>query len=423
MTAPTKTPGRKPRGRHPDNALSTALVRNVTRAGRYCDGHGLYLEVQPSGSRSWIQRIAIRGRRREIGLGGFPLVSLKEAREQAFANRKLARSGGDPLAGRRRAKSMPTFADAAERVWNDKRPGWRNPRHAHDWKASMARYVVPRIGRMAVGDVASADVLAILTPIWHARPETARRVRQRISAVMEWAAVMEYRTDNPCERIGAVLGPQRAVVQHLQAVPHGEVASAIRAVQASRAMPAAKLAFEFLVLTATRSGEVRGAEWAEVDLAAGVWTIPATRMKMQRAHRVPLCARAAHVLETARTLDGGSRLVFPGGRGTQIDDNTLSRLLRDLGIAGVPHGFRSSFRDWAAEKTDHPREVIEAALAHVVPNKVEAAYARSDLFERRRLLMDDWAAYVVGGAGRWTSSPSRVAGASGSDPTRQAARA
>ena len=395
MAAATRTPGRKPLGRHPENALSADFVRSVTRAGRYCDGHGLYLVVQPSGSRSWIQRIAVRGRRREIGLGGFPLVSLREARERAFANRKLARSGGDPLAGRRHARGVPTFADAAERVWNDKRPGWRNPRHAHDWKASMARYVAPRIGRMAVCDVATADVLAILTPIWHVRPETARRVRQRISAVMAWAVVMEFRTDNPCDRVGAVLGPQRAVVQHLRAVPHREVASAIEAVWASRAMPAAKLAFEFLVLTAARSGEVRGAEWDEVDLTASVWTIPGTRMKMQRAHRVPLSARAVQVLEAARTLDG-SPLVFPGARGTRLDDVTLSKLLRDLRIAGVPHGFRSSFRDWAAEETDHPREVVEAALAHVVPNRVEAAYARSDLFERRRALMNDWAAYLAG---------------------------
>ena len=289
---------------------------------------------------------------------------------------------------------MPTFADAAERVWNDRRPGWRNPRHAHDWKASMARYVTPRIGRMAVCDVATADVLAILTPIWHVRPETARRVRQRISAVLAWAVVMEFRTDNPCDRVGAVLGPQRAVVQHLRAVPHGEVASAIEAVWASRAMPAAKLAFEFLVLTAARSGEVRGAEWDEVDLAASVWTIPGTRMKMRRAHRVPLSTRAVQVLEAARALDGG-RLVFPGARGARLDDVTLSKLLRDLRIAGVPHGFRSSFRDWAAEETNHPREVVEAALAHVVPNKVEAAYARSDLFERRRGLMNDWAAYLA----------------------------
>ena len=394
MPDPTRTPGRKRHGRHPENELSAAFVRKVTRAGRYCDGQGLYLEVQPSGSRSWIQRIAILGRRREIGLGGFPLVSLQEARQAAFANRKLARSGGDPLAARRHARDVPTFADAAERVWNDKRPGWRNPRHARDWKASIERYVLPRIGRMAICDVASADVLAILTPIWHVRSETARRVRQRINAVMEWAVVMEFRTDNPCDRVGTVLGPQRAVVQHMRAVPHTEVASAIESVRASRAMPAVKLAFEFLVLTAARSGEVRGAEWAEVDLTAGAWTVPATRMKMKDEHRVPLCARSAQVLQAARTIGGGSRLVFPGARGARIDDETLSKLLRDLGIAGVPHGFRSSFRDWAAEETDHPREVIEAALAHVVLNQVEAAYRRSDLFDRRRRLMQDWEDYL-----------------------------
>ena len=289
---------------------------------------------------------------------------------------------------------VPTFADAAERVWNDKRPGWRNPRHANNWKATIERYALPRIGRMAICDVVSADVLAFLTPIWHVRSATARRVRQRISAVMEWAVVMEFRTDNPCDRVGAVLGPQRAVVQHLRSVPHTEVASALETVRESRAMPTVKLAFEFLVLTAARSGEVRGAEWDEVDLTAGEWTVPATRMKMQRAHRVPLCARCAQVLQAARKVGGGSRLVFPGARGTRIDDVTLSRLLRYLGIAGVPHGFRSSFRDWAAEETDHPREVVEAALAHVVLNKVEAAYRRSDLFDRRRRLMQDWDDYL-----------------------------
>ena len=401
MAGSAATPGRKPRGRHPANALTTAFVRSVTRAGRYCDGQGLYLEVQPSGSRSWIQRIAIRGRRREMGLGGFPLVSLRDARRTAFANRKLARSGGDPLAAKRRTRDMPTFAEAAELVWNDKRPGWRNPQHAREWKASMERYVLPRIGRMAICDVASADVLAILTPIWHVRSETARRVRQRIGAVMEWAVVMEYRTDNPCERVGAVLGSQRAVVQHLRAVPHTEVASALKTVRASRAMPAVKLAFEFLVLTAARSGEVRLATWAEIDFGAAVWTVPAVRMKAMREHRVPLCERALEVLDEAAALGDGADLVFPSRRGKALSDMTLSKLVKEQGIDAVPHGFRSSFRDWAGERTSHPREVVEAALAHVVQNKVEAAYARSDLFERRRRLMDDWATYLNGrhGAG------------------------
>ena len=372
---------------------------------------------------SFSRPIAIRGRRREIGLGGFPLVSLKEAREKAFANRKLAREGGDPLADRRRARGVPTFAAAAERVWNDKRPGWRNPRHAHDWQASMARYVFPRIGQMPVCDIASADLLDILTPIWHLRPETARRVRQRIGAVFAWAVVMEFRNDNPCDRVAAVLGPQRAVVQHMRSLPHAEVAAAVAAVRGSRAMAAVKLAFEFLVLTAARSGEVRGAEWAEVDLSAAVWTVPGKRMKMRRAHRVPLCGRAAQVLKAARALGGGNGLVFPGARDRRIDDMTLSKLLRDLGVAAVPHGFRSSFRDWAAEETDHPREVIEAALAHTVQNKVEAAYARSDLFERRRRLMADWETYLVGGQ-RPAVSPgrSRKSARTGSPATDSAAR-
>ena len=286
LTSPPKS---KPKGRHPENALSTAFVRNVSRGGRYCDGNGLYLEVKPSGTRSWVQRLVVRGRRRELGLGGFPLVSLKEARALAVANRKVARSGGDPLAEKQRARGMPTFAEATERVWADKHRGWRNPQHARDWLSSLTRYVLPRIGRMPLCDVTSADVLATLRHIWHVRPETARRVRQRMSAVMDWAIAMQLRTDNPCDRVGTVLGPQQDLVKHMPAVHHTEVAAAVRTIWASGATPAVKLAFEFLVLTATRSGEVRGAEWAEIDLRAGVWTIPAGRTKAKREHRVPLC--------------------------------------------------------------------------------------------------------------------------------------
>ena len=275
MALPKHPRKSKPPGRHPEHALSTAFVRNVSRAGRYCDGNGLYLEVKPSGTRSWIQRLVIRGRRRELGLGGFPLVSLKEARARALANRQTARTGGDPLAEKQRARGMLTFAEATERVWADKHRGWRNPQHARDWLSSLTRYVLPRIGRMPVCDVTSADVLATLRRIWHVRPETARRVRQRMSAVMDWAIAMQLRTDNPCDRVGTLLGPQQDLVQHMPAVHHTEVAAAVRTIWASGATPAVKLAFEFLVLTATRSGEVRGAEWAEIDLAAGVWTIPA----------------------------------------------------------------------------------------------------------------------------------------------------
>ena len=362
------------------------------------DGNGLYLFVQPTGSRNWVQRIVIRGRRRDLGLGGFPLVSLREAREQAFANRKVARAGGDPVGEKRRADPVLTFAEAAERVWNDKNRGWRHRQHAQDWMSSLKRYALPVLGKMPVSDISSAEVLDALRRIWHARPETARRVRQRISAVMDWAIAMQLRKDNPCDRLGPVLGPQQDQVQHMRALPHGEVAAAIRAVRGTGATEAVKLAFEFLVLTAARSGEVRGARWVEIDLMAGVWTIPATRMKAKRQHRVPLAGRAMEILTAARKLGGGrSPLVFPSQGGKPIGITRLARTLQNLKIAAVPHGFRSSFRDWAAEETNHPREVVEAALAHAVGNQTEAAYARSDLFERRRRLMDEWAGYLLRG--------------------------
>ena len=262
--------------------------------------------------------------------------------------------------------------------------------------STLRRFAFPHMGHLRVSDVSGADVLDTLQRIWHERPETARRVRRRIGAVLEWAVAMELRPDNPCDRVGAVLGPQQDSVQHMRALPHGEVAAAIEAMRASGATPAVKLGFEFLVLTAARSGEVRGARWTEIDLPAGVWTIPATRMKSKREHRVPLCGRAVEILRAARTLgDGRSPFVFASQGGRPFSITRLPRLMHQLQIRAVPHGFRSSFRDWAAEETDHPREVVEAALAHAVGNRTEAAYARSDLFERRRRLMDEWADYLT----------------------------
>ena len=360
----------------------------------------MYLFVQPGGTRSWIQRLVVRGRRRELGLGSLALVPLAEAREKALANRKLARQGGDPLAEKRRTEGIPTFAEAASRVLEQKRDGWRGRRHHREWMSSLKRFAFPRIGRMPVSEVTSADVLEILTPIWHRKASSARRVRQRLRAVLECAVAMEFRIDNPCDRIGPVLGLQHDVTEHMRALPHWEVAGAIRTVRAATALSAAKLAFEFLVLTAARWGEVRWAEWEEIDRDAGVWTVPARRMKANRQHRVPLCGRALEILEAVQAPDEGTGpVVFTRGQGKPLNDKQLRWLVREQGIAAVPHGFRSSFRDWAAEETDHPREVIEAALAHVVRNRVEAAYARSDLFERRRILMNDWSRYLAQGIG------------------------
>ena len=389
----------KPRGRHPDKALSAPFVRSAP-PGRHADGNGLYLYVQPSGTRSWIQRLVVCGRRRELGLGSVALVSLAEAREKARSNRKLAREGGDPLAAKRRVHGVPSFAAAAARVVEQQQAGWRHPNYPKIWLRNLERYAFPRIGKMPVSEVTSADVLEILIPIWHRKASTARCVRQRMRAVLEWAVAMEFRFDNPCDRVVPALGPQRDVVQHFQALPHRDVPFAIATVRKSKALPMVKLAFEFLVLTAARWNEVRGAEWAEINRTDRVWTVPATRMKAKREHRVPLCGRAIKVLDGARALrDRRSRFVFTIENGEPLFEKQLRRLLRKHRIAAVPHGFRSSFRDWAAEETDHPREVIEAALAHVVRNRVEAAYARSDLFERRRVLMDDWARYLSRGSG------------------------
>ena len=401
-TLPKKPRGTKRRGHHPDKALSAAFCRTVAQSGRYADGNGLYLHVDPSGARRWVQRLVIRGRSRGLGLGSYALVSLAEARELALANRKLARAGGDPLAARRRAEGMPSFEEASEKVVAIHSGGWKDGgKSAKQWRASLSEYAYPRIGDKGVDQVTTADVMAVVLPIWTSKHETAQRVRWRISAIMKWAIAQGYRSDNPAgEAIAAALPKRPVKVRHMPALPYREVAGAIAAVHASRGWVGAKLAFEFQVLTAARSAEVRLATWDEFDLGAMMWTIPDTRMKAQREHRVPLCGRALEILREAGRLSPAAAtgepagLVFPSRRGKALSEGGISKLVKILGIAAVPHGFRSSFRDWAAEQTNHPREVIEAALAHVVQNRVEAAYARSDLFERRRRLMDDWAAYL-----------------------------
>ena len=315
--------------------------------------------VQPTGTRSWVQRLVIRGRRRELGLGAAALVPLAEARELALANRKLARSGGDPLSEKRRADGVPTFTEAAERVLEQKRGGWRGRWHAQNWWKSMERYAFPRIGSRPVSDVNTADVLEILTPIWHVKAETARAVRQRIRSVLEWAIAMDLRNDNPCDRVLPVLGPQNDIVTHRQALPHKDVAAAIETVRGSTsAQPAVRLAFEFLVLTAARSGEVRLATWDEMDTSAHVWTISATRMKAKREHRVPLCGRALEVLDAARTLGDGNRLVFPMRSGRPIATSTLLKMLQQHEVAAVPHGHRSYHVHWRTAKCRYSHKVL-----------------------------------------------------------------
>lgn len=386
--------GRK-QGRHPEKALSDAFVRTVAEPGKYFDGHGLFLKVDATGARRWVQRIVIRGKRTEIGLGSFPLVSLKEAREAAFANRKLARSGGDPLAERTREKAVLSFEEAARRVHKLHEPTWRNRKHAAQFISTLETYAFPKVGRIRVSDVTSADVLAVLTPIWLEKEETARRVRQRIGIVLKWAVAQGWRSDNPVEAIAQALPKQSREKEHRKALHYNEVAGCISAVKASQAAPATKLALEFLILTATRSGETRGATWDEIDLAAKTWTIPGPRMKMKQEHVVPLSNRAVEILKEAKALGDGAGLVFPGTKaGKPLSDMTLSKLVKELGFNADVHGFRTSFRTWAQERTNIPGEVAESALAHKIKNKAEAAYARSNLLARRAKLMEAWAAFI-----------------------------
>ena len=402
LPLPRKRPSSKRRGPHPDRALSASFCRNVGEAGRYCDGNGLYLHVEASGSRRWVQRLVIRGNSCTLGLGSCKLVSLAEACERALTNRKVARSGGDPLADRRRANGAPTFAEVAEKVIAIHSEIWKQPgKTRRQWQACLRDHAYPRIGDKGIDQVTTADIMSVLLPLWTRRHATARKLRQRIGAVMKWAVAQGYRTDNPTgDAISAGLPKRTNPARHMPALRHGEVAGAIEAVNASSAWVGTKLCFEFMVLTAARPGEARGARWEEIDFSALVWTIPATRMKASREHRVPLCARAVEILHAAaRPLRGSTTaqpggLVFPSARQAARRRQAVeaARAVGDRGRSA--HGFRSSFRDWVSERTNHPREVVEAALAHVVRNQTEAAYARSDLFDRRRQLMTDWMQYL-----------------------------
>lgn len=374
--------------------LSAAYVKTVREPGRYGDGrggHGLSLLVKPTTtgrlSKTWSQRLRIGGRPVMIGLGAYPVVTLAEARAKALANRRELAQGRDPRGG-----GVPTFAEAAERVIEQHEPNWRDPRRAHNWRSSLRRFAFPAFGDKPVGQVTSADVLAVVGPLWGAKRETARKLLGRIRAIMAHALAEGWRSDDPTVAVTAALPKNGNPVAHHRALPHARVRAALDTVAASGAWWATIEALSFLTLTATRSGEVRGATWDEVDLQAAVWTVPATRTKTGRPLRVPLSPAALRTLAAAQAHADGSGLIFPGPTGRQLSDGTMSKLLKELDVGCVPHGMRSSFRDWAGE-TGVPREVAEACLAHVVKG-VEGAYARSDLLDRRREVMDNWAAYL-----------------------------
>jgi integrase len=393
--------GGKAKGRHPDKKLTAAMVRRAG-PGRHADGGGLYLLVDPSGARSWLLRIMVQGRRRDIGLGGVQTVGLGDARETARQLRAIARSGGNPLAERDKGKTTPlTFADAARRVHAEQIvPHATNGKHVAQWLSTLEANAFPTIGAKPIDAVDQADILRILSPIWTEKAETARRVRQQVRTVLDWARAAGLREGvNPVEGVELGLPRQKARVTHFKALPWRDLPVTMDRIVATDGMGA--LALRFAILTAVRSGEVRSAEWSEIDMARSVWTIPAERMKAGLEHRVPLSDPALDVLRTAAALTTHQGpLVFPSQKpGRPLSDMTLAAVMKRLRIDATVHGFRSTFRDWAEEETSYPHEVKEAALAHAVKSKTERAYRRTDLFEKRREMMRDWGDFALGVGG------------------------
>ena len=381
--------------------LSAAFVQTVKRPGRYGDGrggYGLSLRVQERAgggvAKSWSQRVRIHGRAVNLGLGAYPVVSLARAREKALENRWALDAGRDP---RDKRPGVPAFADALDPVIALYRPSWKpGGREESIWRSSLQRHAVSSLGHMRVDQITPADVLAVVTPIIErGQHDLAQRVRMRIGAVMRWAQAHGYRHDNPAgEAVLQALPRRRGPRPHYRALSYDQVAGAIHQVRSTGTHTSTALCFEFLVLTAARSGEARLAQWEEIDFDTETWTVPAERMKARRIHRVPLSWRAAEVLQEAANLRE-NELIFPSVRGKALSDAALSKRLRDLKIPAVPHAFRASFRTWASEQTDAPRAVMEAALAHRLGDLTEQAYARSDLFEKRRELMRQWADYLL----------------------------
>jgi len=386
--------------------LSALKVSKLKDPGRYGDGLGLWLQITPTGTKSWLFRYMIAGRAREMGLGPLHTISLADARQKATDCRKLLLEGRDPIEVRRVERMQAridaargiTFKACAEQYVESHKAGWRNEKHAAQWTATLEAYVYPLFGGASVAAIDTALVLKALQPIWTTKPETASRVRGRIEAILDWATAREYRRgDNPARWRGHLdkLLPARskvARVRHHAALPYAELPAFMVKLREQEGV--SPRALEFAILTATRTGETIGARWSEIDENAATWTIPAERMKGGREHRVPLPKRAIEILEK---LPREGDYVFPGGRPKQpLSNMALLTTLRRMGHGDITaHGFRSTFRDWAAEQTNFPREIAEMALAHAVSDKVEAAYRRGDLFRKRTQLMEAWAKFCA----------------------------
>ena len=382
--------------------LKSKKIKNLTKPGKYSDGNGLYLNIRSSGTKSWVYRYQLNGKRKEIGLGSTKNISLKEARELAADATKLRNKGGDPKAHKAKLKAdnnnTRTFEQCAVEYIKAHKPSWKNEKHASQWVNTLTKYAYPHIGTLPVGEIDNATIMAVLNPIWKTKTETASRVRGRIESILSWAIVKEYRSaPNPAIWRGnlEILLPKRSKIQkpkHHAALPHADSPELMKQIRASKSVSARAL--EFTILTACRTQESIGAKWNEIDLNNNIWTIPAERMKAGREHRVPLSTQALSLLNNLyRTND----YLFPGLKKDKPISNMsmLKFLKKDLGHSNITvHGFRSSFREWVSEASTYSAELGESALAHINSNKVEAAYQRSDLLKKREAMMQDWADYL-----------------------------
>ena len=387
--------------------LTALAVSRAKAAGMYADGGGLYLQVTAAGARTWIYRFTLQGRTRDMGLGSLSAVTLSEARTRALEARRLKSAGIDPIGARdgqratERAETAKqvTFKDAAEAFIKAHQAGWRNAKHCDQWRNTLATYVYPLIGALPVQQIDAGLVVRVLEPIWTTKAETAGRVRQRIEAVLDSATARGHRSgENPArwrghlENLLPALSKVRRV-QHHPALPYAEIGAFMAELRQQAGLAAR--AMELLILTATRTTEAIAARWSEIDLEQKIWTIPAERIKAGREHRIPLSPAAVALLrQLAETKV--NEFVFPGRPGKPLSNGALLALLkRMMGSDLTTHGFRSTFRDWAAEQTNFPREVAEMALSHAIGDKVEAAYRRGDLLEKRRRMMEAWAAFAA----------------------------
>jgi integrase len=381
------------------NRLSARRAATLTKPGRHADGGGLYLSISDNGGRRWVFLFRWRGRLREMGLGSARTVTLARARELAAGCRQSVAGGIDPISARRRPAESMTFDECTTRFIAAHKSGWRNVKHGDQWSNSLSSYAKPVIGAVPIADVDTAHVTKILEPIWATKTETASRVRGRIEAILDWAKARGYRHgENPARWRGHLdkLLPKRSKVRrvvHHAALPYAEIGAFMRDLRTREGT--AKLALEFTILTAARTTEVTGATWAEIDLAEKTWTVPAERMKAGIEHRVPLSPRALAIIETMlpnRAAHEAGGYLFPGGkRGKALSNNAMLALLDRMNRGELTtHGFRSTFRDWASERTNFPNEVVEMALAHRIKDKTEAAYRRGDLMLKRRALMTAW---------------------------------